>query len=165
MRIASLLALASTMILALGCGDSGSDPCGEGQILCDGECIDACGSGEVECDCVCIPEIEPTLADLQTGVFDVSCTFSGCHDSMAPAAGLDLSSFDASETNLINAPSTQVSGDLVVPSELEASYLINKLTDVDIAPNTTPMPQGGFPLCDAKLTAVELWVLGGAPLE
>ncbi|MEM7136537.1 MAG: hypothetical protein AAF500_08160 [Myxococcota bacterium] len=164
MRIAFLLALASAMILALGCGDGGSDPCGAGQILCDGECIEACGDGEVECDCVCIPAFEATLTDLQPSVFDVSCTFSGCHDSMAPAAGLDLSSFEASETNLINAPSTQVSGDLVVPGELGASYLINKLTDVDIAPGTTPMPQGGFPLCDAKLNAVELWVADGAPL-
>ncbi|MGB5812125.1 MAG: hypothetical protein WBG86_16435 [Polyangiales bacterium] len=157
------LALSSAGLLVLGCGDdSGNGDCPDGEILCDGECIEACGVSEVECDCVCIPEFEPTLADIQTNVFDVSCAASSCHDSQAPAADLNLSSVEASETNLIDVDSVQVDKVRVAPGDLEASYLFDKLTNTDIAADTTPMPQGGFPLCDAKLLSVEAWIAEGA---
>lgn len=156
------LALLGAMLFALGCGDSGgNDGCPEGQIPCDGECIDACGVSQVECDCVCIPEFEPTLADIQTNVFQVSCTASSCHDAQAPQADLDLSTLEASETNLIDVPSVQVDKDRVVLGDLDASYLYDKLTNMDIPPTFTPMPQGGYPLCDAKLEAVESWIAQG----
>lgn len=157
-------------LIMLGCGGS-SSPCPDGEVECTNtsgemECIPACDSGEVECDCTCIPDFEPTLADIQTSVFDISCTFSDCHGDTNPQAGLELSDVQASEANLIDVESTQVMGrDRVVPGSITESYLWDKLTDTNIAPGTQPMPLGGFPLCDVKLEVVEVWISEGAPIN
>jgi len=149
-------------LCVLGCGGD-SSACTEGQFLCDDMCIDECGVDEVECDCVCIPEIEPVLADIQVSVFDVSCTASSCHGGPNPREMLDLSTAELSEATLIDVPSNQVAKDRVTPGDVSASYLYNKLTGQDIAQGTDPMPQLGFPLCEAKISAVETWIAAGAP--
>ena len=137
----------------VGCGDSGSGG-------------SACPSGQVACDGLCIDEIEPTLASIQTDVFAVSCTSSPCHDADAPAEMLDLSSLVASETNLIDVDSQQVDGKRVTPGDSSASYLMNKLLDVDIAPGTTQMPQlDPDGLCTPKIDAVREWIDAGAPIN
>lgn len=138
-------------LLMFGCGDSGG--CPTGQVSCDGTCIDA---------------IEPTLASIQTGVFEVNstCTASSCHDDNLPAENLDLSSVAASEANLIDVDSEQVEGKRVAPGDSSASYLMNKLLDVNIAPGTTRMPQlDPDGLCDAKIEAIRQWIDAGAPIN
>ena len=144
------LVLECTGLLVLGCGsDSGSH---------------SCLTGEVECDGVCIAEIEPTLADIWESVFDVSCTASACHGEPNPQAELNLSTAELSGSNLIDVLSIQVTTKArVAPGDVAASYLYDKLTDQNIALGTTPMPQIGFPLCDAKILAVEAWIAEGAP--
>jgi len=149
------LALGSSLLLSLGLSMVG---CGDSS---------ACPSGEVECDGACIPEIEPTLTSIQSRIFDVSCAASACHDAELPQQMLDLSSLEASETNLINVASEQVPSLLrVAPGDSAASYLMNKLLGKDMAPDTTRMPQlvpDG--LCSAKIDAVELWIDDGAPID
>jgi hypothetical protein len=143
-----ILALTYAGLFMFGCGDSGSE----------------CPEGEVPCDDVCIPEIEPVLTDIQASVFNVSCNSSSCHDAQAPQANLDMSSTTASRQNLINVSSDQVPSKVrVAPGDVDASYLFDKMTDTNIAPGTTPMPQGGFPICESKLLAVEQWIADGAP--
>ena len=139
--------LTCTGLLVLGCGDSNSSHCEAGEVPCDG---------------VCIPEIEPILADIQASVFTPTCAASSCHDAENPQQGLDLSSAAASATTSINVPSTEVDKDRVVPSDVDASYLFDKLIGRDNIV-LDPMPQLGFPLCDAKIAAVEAWIAAGAP--
>jgi hypothetical protein len=131
----------------LGCGDSG--------------CLD----GEVACDDVCIDAIEPTLTSIQPGVFDISCTASPCHDANVPAEMLDLSSVDASESNLIDVDSVQVPmSSRVAPGDSDASYLMNKLLGVDMAFGTTQMPQLALDgLCQPKIDVIREWIDLGAP--
>jgi len=140
-------------MMMIGCGDDGDSSGGEcdaGQVLCDGVCIDA---------------IEPTLASIQTDVFNVSCAASACHDASLPQSGLDLSSLSASEAGLIDVASVQVpSLDRVEPGDSSASYLMNKLLGVDIQPPFLQMPIGGM-LCDAKIDVIEQWIDDGAPIQ
>jgi hypothetical protein len=151
------LVLAGTGLLVVGCGD---DSGGGGNV---------CPAGEVECDGVCIPEIDPVLEGaqgIQENIFSGpgptgSCAASTCHDAENPEQGLDLSSAAASAMTSINVASKEVAKNRVVPSDVDASYLFDKLIDRDIVDD--PMPQLGFPLCDAKITAVEEWIAAGAP--
>jgi hypothetical protein len=147
-------ALGLSLLLSLGgCGDSGSNG-------------SDCPSGQVECDGLCIDEVAPTLTSIQTGVFAVSCTASTCHDANQPAQNLDLSSLTASETDLIDVDSEQVEGKRVVPGDSNASYLMNKLLGVDIAMDTTQMPQlDPDGLCTPKIDAIRQWIDDGAPVN
>ncbi len=141
------LALFCAGIWVLGCGDSS-----------------ACPMGEIPCDGVCIPEIEPVLADIQASVFDISCTASSCHGTQNPQEMLELSSATVSAANLIEVESSQVPGRFrVVPGDVSASYLYDKIIGQNIAPGTQRMPFGGIPLCDEKIAAVEAWIAAEAP--
>lgn len=141
----------------LGCGDEGSsggDGCPPGQVRCDGPCID---------------EIEPNLQAIQDAIFRPSCTtFTVCHTGTDPAQGLDLSSLESSSSTLIGVESVQVAGKLrVAPNDSAASYLVNKITGVDIAPNTLRMPISARPevLCEPKIDAIRRWIDDGARAE
>jgi hypothetical protein len=137
----------------IGCGDGDSD--GNG-----------CPTGQVECDGVCIDEVEPTLTSIQTDVFEISCTASACHDANAPAEMLDLSTLAASETNLIDVDAEQVEGKRVTSGDSSASYLMNKLLGVDMAADTTRMPQlDPDGLCTPKIDVVREWIDDGAPIN
>lgn len=145
--------LASLGVWMVGCGDSG----------------DGCPTGQVLCDDVCIDEIAPTLSGangLQASIFTPSCTFTNCHGTMgAQQAGLQLSSVEVSEANLVDVDATQVPEKVrVAPGDSGASYIMNKLTGVDMAPTTQQMPVG-FPLCEPQLQAVRQWIDDGAPIE
>lgn len=147
-----LSVLLSWGFLMVGCGSSSdANPCSGGQVDCDGECVDP---------------FAPTLAAIQSQIFDLrGCALSACHDSDLPQAQLDLSSVTASATNLIDINSVQVPDSLrVAPNDSSASYLMNKLLGVDMALGTTRMPQNddGFVLCDAEVNAIRQWIDDGA---
>lgn len=154
-RIAfGLSLLVSLGVIGTGCGDDGEADGGNG-----------CDSGQVECDGVCIDTIEPTLTSIQTGVFNVSCAASACHDAANPQAMLDLSSVSASEADLIGVKSVQVPSLLRVEAgNSSASYLMNKILGVGIQPPFLQMPIGGM-LCDAKIDVIEQWIDDGAPIQ
>ena len=143
--------LVSMGLGTIGCGDSGDGGCPDGQIPCDGVCIDA---------------IQPTLTSIQTGVFEVSCTASACHDDNLPAEMLDLSSVTASEESLVGVDSVQVDGKRVAASDSANSYLMNKLLGVDMALGTTRMPQLDLDgLCTPKIEVIRQWIDAGAPIN
>jgi len=133
----------------VGCGDSGSSACPDGQVQCDGECIDA---------------IEPTLTAIQTDVFNISCAASACHDADLPQADLDLSTVDASEADLIDVDSVQVDGMRVVTGDSANSYIMNKLLGQDIPQPYLQMPIGGT-LCAPKVDVIREWIDAGAPIN
>lgn len=145
--------LVSVGVMMVGCGDSGSST--------------SCETGQVECDGVCIPEIQPTLDGtngIQAGVFQVSCAIStACHGAGGGLqSGLVLSSASVSADNLIDVESTEVTKLRVAPGDPAASYLLDKLLGIDLAPGTARMPNLGQPLCEAKIQAVEQWIAAGA---
>ncbi|MDH3200460.1 MAG: hypothetical protein OEM15_06150 [Myxococcales bacterium] len=147
-------------------------------LMCAGLWVLGCGSdspcpaGEISCDGVCIPAIDPVLEGpqgIQENIFSGpgpvgSCTASSCHGTQNPQEMLELSSAAVSAENLIDVESEQVPGKgRVVPGDVSASYLYNKITGEGIAPDTQPMPFGGSALCDEKILAVEAWIAAGAP--
>ncbi len=167
----------SLSILMTGCGDSSSGSAGTGGSAgvgggggAGGEGGSGCPSGQVPCDGVCIDEITPTLDGangVQAAVFSQSCAFTNCHGTMgAQQAGLELSSVEVSESELIDVASTQVPSRLRVdPGNSSDSYLMDKLLGENLAPMTNRMPIGPMPLCDARIDAVEQWIDDGAPIE
>ena len=148
--------LASLGVLMVACGDSSSDnggACPEGQV--------ECGEGD------CIPAADESLAWVQANVFETNgCALATCHAGTNPDTreDLDLTSAQASFDSLVGVESSQSAGDiLVVANDSNASYLMNKLLGVDMAPMTQLMPIGATtPLCDAKLDGVRAWIDAGA---
>jgi hypothetical protein len=53
-------------------------------------------------------------------------------------------------------------GVLVEPGSLEKSYLIHKLTGVDMCPNTNRMPDLGSPLPEKEIQTIADWICQGA---
>jgi hypothetical protein len=87
----------------------------------------------------------------------------GCHRMMGPAADLDLSSAGAAHGNLVGAGTTECGPGRarVVPGSPDTSYLINKLTGVDMCAGL-PMPRGRDPLSAAQIELIRAWIAGGA---
>jgi hypothetical protein len=116
------------------------------------------------------------LAWIQMNIFSASCTFSGCHNGTNnPAGKIDLRP-NMSHGHLVNFTSLlDPSRKLVVPNDVEASYLMLMLGDVPPAMASPPaaappgsvgyMPQGagGRLSCCQKLDALERWIMTGAP--
>ncbi len=145
--------LACMGVLMVACGDSSSGSSG-------------CADGEVACGQDCIPESDASLAWVQANVFAVNgCSAAACHDgnNVSTLEDLDLTSEQASYDSLVGVDSSQSEAVLVVESDASSSYLMNKLTGVDMAPSTQLMPIGATtPLCAAKLDGVRAWINAGA---
>jgi len=143
-------ALVGVSLGIVGCSSDGSPNGG------------SCPGDQVRCDGVCI-DIESTLEGangIQEVVFDVSCAaFRNCHGGEGIAqAGLELSSAEVSQANLVDFPSTQVPGRARVESgNSDNSYLMDKIRGENLAPDTSRMPIGDV-LCDQKVTAIENWI-------
>ncbi|MFW2389707.1 MAG: hypothetical protein ACN4G0_15320, partial [Polyangiales bacterium] len=135
-----------------GCG-SDSSACSDGQVACDGNCIDP---------------IAPTLAAIQSEIFEPrNCAASACHDSSLPAEGLDLSSVAASGMTLVGINSVQRTELFRVGAgNSDSSYLMNKILGVDMALGTVRMPvnppEGMDFLCAAEVDAIRQWIDDGA---
>lgn len=104
---------------------------------------------------------QPTLEWLQENVFDVSCAYSGCHDGDAINAGearLTMTKgFTVAET--VNIRSIQnLELDLIVPGDADASYLMKKMKNIDLAFGSGSMPWLSPVLSQDKLDAVETWI-------
>ena len=153
-RRVGLSLLAGLGMLMVACGDDSSAV--------------TCQLGEIGCDGDCIPEADGTLAWVQSQVFDVhSCARSNsCHNGMNPdpRVSFDLSDEDASYASLVDVESAEVPPKLLVaPSNVDGSYLVNKLTGEGMADSTVLMPFGAeTPLCDAKIDGVRAWIDAGA---
>jgi hypothetical protein len=145
----SLLVVAGSMLTACGSSSGGT----------------SCPTGQVDCDGVCIDEIAPNLSSIQQEIFDRSCAASSCHDASLPEAQLNLSTVADSGQNLVGVNSVQITSQLrVAPGDSSASYLVNKITGVDIANGTARMPLNadGFVLCEPQIDAIRQWIDDGA---
>jgi hypothetical protein len=100
----------------------------------------------------------PTLASIQATVFTPTCASAACHDAVAPAGGMDLSSEAASFMNLVNVDSVGQPGTIrVVPGQPNNSFLIQRI-DGTVAPR---MPLGGS-LTPEVIANIALWITNGA---
>ena len=99
-----------------------------------------------------------TLSEVQSQVFDASCT--GCHSGSSPSQGLNLSE-GAAYGNTVNVPSTEVpSLNLVEPGDADNSYLMQKLEGT--AQSGVRMPYGGPYLSSTLQQLVRDWIDAGA---
>jgi hypothetical protein len=111
------------------------------------------------------------LAWIEQNIFTPSCAFSGCHDSPTDLGKLDLRTGMSHATLVGTMSKLETTRMLVVPNNVQASYLMLMLHDFDPAmaspPGTAPgvgyMPQGAPELCCQKLQAIERWIMAGAP--
>ncbi len=122
----------------------------------------------VDTPSLALAEQPATLTSLRETVFRGSCTFSACHDSVAPAAGLDLASDDVFD-NLLDHEIVfgQVAMPLVEPGDPDGSWLMSLLsrcepTD-DAGTILNHMPRNSPTLLPSELVAkVRDWILNGA---
>ena len=99
-----------------------------------------------------------TLSEVQSQVFDASCT--GCHSGSSPSQGLNLSE-GAAYGNTVNVPSTEVpSLNLIEPGDADNSYLMQKLEGT--AQSGVRMPYGGPYLSSTLQQLVRDWIDAGA---
>ena len=109
-------------------------------------------------------QMHSDLGWIQDNIFTPSCTFSGCHAGGNGAGdGLVLVT-GSSRANLVNQPSKQDSGMLLVtPGDPAQSYLL-----VALGGASGPKPADGFmpldsgSLCPDKVMAVQRWIAAGA---
>ena len=109
---------------------------------------------------------DPTLAEVNTQVFSVSCVFSSCHSGPTPRAGLNLTSevYQA----LVGVPSTEKPSAMrVVAGAPDASFLLDKLLGRNLPqgpanePEWTAMPPDGR-LEDQRIDLIRDWIEAGA---
>ena len=105
--------------------------------------------------------IDPTLSSIQANIFDLNCTFSGCHGGAAPQTGQDLT---AGQTwaNIVNVRSVENAAlNRVTPGDPDNSYLVWK---IEGRPEIVGerMPRGRDPLPPEAITAIRQWIADGA---
>jgi hypothetical protein len=150
--------LSAAEIVAVACWIEGTDA--EGGDLPDAvidydNCQYAAEFGEPD------PDSGATLSGHVQPILDTRCATPGCHGSMAPAAGLDLTA-GASRDSLLEVFSTQNPElNLVTAGNPTNSYLMTKLTSPGFAGQQ--MPLGTDKLTDAELDVIRLWISYGAP--
>lgn len=100
----------------------------------------------------------PTLASIQTNVFDRICT--ACHIGATAPLGLRLDAAN-SYALLVGVTSVQEAPQLrVKPGDPNDSYLIRKLEGTQTVGGR--MPLGGTPLSSTDIAVIRQWILDGA---
>ncbi len=153
--------------LGSGCGDgargSGSPSSGVPAAPVDPDPTDPVAPPGEACT-----EFDSTFAAIQHVIFENrGCTQQICHGD-ATAGGLDLRA-EVAHANLVEVPSSGTGALRVVPGDRDRSYLYSKLA-AGVFPDTVEisgaaMPSGLPPISEDELTAVRLWIAGGAPEE
>ena len=110
-----------------------------------------------------------SFASLQKRVFEKSCTFSGCHGTDNPQAGLVLTGdhvYESLVDKVASASAAQFAGKkLVVPGAPETSFLMDKLEGKLGPGEGDPMPRDRKPLGTETIEMFRKWILAGAPRE
>ena len=130
------------------------------------------GGGGVIPDCEDTPlDAEPdgpiTLSSLRVDVFRVGCSFNSCHDSTAPAGGLDLTAADLHAELLGHELLTDAGMPLVTPTDPEQSWLYRVMSSCEpqTATGTTTafMPRNSPKLlAPGKVARLRAWLEAGA---
>lgn len=101
----------------------------------------------------------PTLATVQSEVFNKSCAFSTCHGDGGGSANLSL----VDGMSLANLVGMAADGDptqtRVVPGDPDASYLVMKLEE---APGIVGDVMPAVPLDAERIALVREWIAEGA---
>ncbi|KAK4044984.1 hypothetical protein OUZ56_032390 [Daphnia magna] len=148
--------------------------CPNGTKSCSGACVNTqtdsanCGACGVVCAagktcnagaCSCGPSV--SFAGTLQPILTANCATNGCHAGNRPASSLDLGVGKA-YASLVGVGSSTCGGRTrVLPGNVAGSYLINKLTGVDLCAGTQ-MPKAGASLPAAQLDAFKTWVCNGA---
>ena len=99
------------------------------------------------------------FSQIETEVFSVSCGFSSCHS--VGAGGLILTGEDDYNT-LVNQPSyARPDETLVIPFDVENSYLWKKITGAENISGTIMAPNAG--VSDHQKQLIHDWIAQGAP--
>jgi hypothetical protein len=95
-------------------------------------------------------------------IFTASCASAGCHKGIAAQEGLDLSVGKA-YGGLVNVNAKQCNDGRkrVLPGEPSQSYVIDKMTGVDLCFGTAMPKLGALP--SGQITTVANWICAGAP--
>lgn len=116
----------------------------------------------------------PGYRQLHAEIFSKSCSAGACHGGGQGLAGLNFSEADAAYERLIdgepvNGPAHQADLKLVVPGDVDSSYLYKKLSQSNASLNDdglgARMPLTGERLGPNSLEAVSMWIEAGAPLD
>lgn len=149
--------LSASEVVAIACWIEGADvPGGDSPyatIDYDG-CQYAAEFGEPD------PDSGATFSGHVQPILDARCAVAGCHGTMAPQAGLDLTR-DVARDNLFQLSTQNPEIPLVTPGNPTNSYLMTKLTGDGFTGKQ--MPLGASPLSQAELDIVRLWISYGAP--
>ncbi len=105
--------------------------------------------------------IDPTLSSIQANIFNLNCTFSGCHGGATPQLGQDLTAGQA-RASIVNVRSVENAAlNRVTPGDPDNSYLVWKIEGrPEIAGER--MPRGRDPLPPEAITAIRQWIADGA---
>lgn len=155
---AAAIALACAAACSSSGGDNGGDP-GGGSDGGSGT-IDAASPADARPPPVCPDAADVGFASDVQPILTASCTDTACHDSTGSAAHLDLTEGKAYGA-LVGATAFQCDRPRVVPGELDESYLVSKLTGIDMCSGTL-MPKANMALSDEELQAVFAWICAGA---
>ncbi len=105
--------------------------------------------------------IDPTLSSIQANIFNLNCTFSGCHAGPNPQQGQDLSAGQA-HANIVNVRSMENANLFrVAPGDPDNSYLVWKIEGRDGIVGVQ-MPRGRAPLPPEAIAAIRQWIADGA---
>lgn len=102
-------------------------------------------------------------ADIQP-IFTANCAFSGCHGSVSPQLGQNLSAGRA-YASIVGVPSAEVPAlDRVEPSDPDASYLVHKIqgTQASVGGFGGRMPLGAGALPADEIQLIRAWIAAGA---
>ncbi len=127
-----------------------------------GSCSNACAMGSACTDgsCGCPGDGVSFAAEVQP-ILTNRCTGMGCHSPPTNAADLDLSAGSA-WAELVDVPSSQCNNRMLVePGQPGASYLMNKIQNVDLCFGTK-MPKVGGSLDPAQIATISEWICRGA---
>ena len=112
--------------------------------------------------------IQPTLSDLNTQYFSVSCVFGGCHETDSAEGGLDMEA-PGLRSRLVNVAAQDDKagprGKLrVVPGNPDASFLVQKLEGSMARDEGNMMPDGTDEPIDpeCRIRMVRQWITDGA---
>ena len=116
------------------------------------------GLGTVSLLGACAPE--PTLSQIEQQVFQRSCSFATCHQSVGtPAGGLRLGA--ATYEQLVNAKSSLDPNQLrVVPGDPDASFLLDKIASEK--PKSGQRMPPAQALEPEEIEMIRAWILAGA---
>ncbi|MDH3641520.1 MAG: CHRD domain-containing protein [Gammaproteobacteria bacterium] len=139
-------------------GSSAGPLTDEDGVVMDGDADGSPGGDFASTFTVETAAVSPTLTQIQTETFDVSCAVSGCHSGPTPAQGMDLSAGQA-HVNIVDVPSGQNAMiDRVEPGDPDGSYLVQKIEGN--AGSRMPLGQPALP--NQQIQNIRDWILDGA---